>query len=258
MAAEVAALLHIIEHTFPQRQIQESRHPFQKTSQNSRRVLTSFAVNRLIITVDGPSGTGKSTVSKAVAVRANLPHLDTGAFYRAATLAALRSEVDLEDSDAVGNVVKNLSMDQDKGHMFLDGEDVSDEIRGDRVTGAVSSLSTHPKVREMLVRHQRDWVDQHGGQGVVEGRDIGSVVFPDAALKIYLDARAEVRASRRALQVGDDPDDVIKELERRDHIDSTRPASPLTVPEGAIVVDTSDLDFDAVVERVLSLIPVES
>ena len=214
-------------------------------------------MRKLIVTVDGPSGTGKSTVSKAVAQRANLPHLDTGAFYRAATLAALRSGVDLEDADAVADVVAGLSVDQDNGRMFLDGADVSDEIRGDQVTGAVSALSAHPEVRQILVGLQRDWIAHHGGQGVVEGRDIGSVVFPDATLKVYLEARLEVRASRRAHQVGDDPDDVIEELARRDHVDSTRDASPLTVPDGAIVVDTSDLAFDEVVERVLSLIPDE-
>jgi cytidylate kinase len=212
----------------------------------------------VIVTVDGPSGTGKSTVSKAVAQKANLPHLDTGAFYRAATLAVLRSGVDLGDQNAVAKVVSVLSLDQDDGRMFLDGVDVSEEVRSDRVTSAVSSLSAHAEVRQILVGHQRDWIDHHGGQGVVEGRDIGSVVFPDAALKIYLDARPEVRASRRAHQVGEDPDDVIEELARRDHVDSTREASPLKVPDGAIVVDTSDLDFDQVVERVLSLLPLES
>ena len=223
-----------------------------------REALVSFPVSELIITVDGPSGTGKSTVSKAVAQRTKLPHLDTGAFYRAATLAVLRSGVDLEDPDAVADVVRAQSMDQDDGRMFLDGVDVSEEIRGEQVTASVSSLSAFPEVRQILVTHQRDWVDHHGGHGVVEGRDIGSVVFPDATLKIYLEARAEVRASRRARQVGDDPADVIDELARRDHVDSTREASPLTVPEGAIVVDTSELDFDEVVELVLSLIPVES
>jgi cytidylate kinase len=212
----------------------------------------------VIVTVDGPSGTGKSTVSKAVAQKADLPHLDTGAFYRAATLAVLRSGVDFGDQSAVGEVVRVLSLDQDDGRMFLDGVDISEEIRSDRVTSAVSSLSAHPEVRQILVGHQRDWIDHHGGHGVVEGRDIGSVVFPDATLKIYLDARPEVRALRRAHQVGEDPDDVIEELVRRDHVDSTREASPLKVPEGAIVVDTSDLDFDQVVEKVLSLIPVES
>jgi cytidylate kinase len=212
----------------------------------------------MIVTVDGPSGTGKSTVSKAVASRAGLPHLDTGAFYRAATLAALREAIDLADADAAVAVVGEISLDQDSGRMFLDGKDVSSEIRGDRVTGAVSQVSSHPEVRRILVNHQRSWVAEHESRAVVEGRDTGSVVFPDATLKIYLDARLEVRAKRRARQVGDDPDHVIRELARRDLLDSTREASPLTVPDGAVIVDTSDLTFDEVVEKVLSLISTKS
>ena len=143
----------------------------------------------MIVTIDGPSGTGKSTVSKAVASKAGLPHLDTGAFYRAATLAALREAVDLGDANAVGAVVSGISLDQNRGLMFLDGDDVSADIRGERVTDAVSQVSSHPEVRRILVSRQRGWVAEHEGRAVVEGRDIGSVVFPDATLKIYLDAR---------------------------------------------------------------------
>ncbi len=212
----------------------------------------------MIVTVDGPSGTGKSTVSKAVASKAGLPHLDTGAFYRAATLAALREVIDLADSDAVVDVVNGMSLEQDNGIMFLDGEDVSAEIRGDRVTNAVSQIASYPEVRRILVSHQRAWVAEHGGRVVVEGRDIGSVVFPAATLKIYLHARPEVRALRRATQVGEDPDRIIGDLARRDHFDATRDASPLTIPDGAVTIDTSELTFDQVVERVLSLIVAKS
>jgi len=208
--------------------------------------------------MDGPSGTGKSTVSRAVADRGDLPHLDTGAFYRAATLAALRSGVDLNDEWAVVGVVENLSLDQTEGAMDLNGEDVSMEIRGDQVTGAVSKVSAYPSVRRILVEHQRSWVARHGGRAVVEGRDIGSVVFPDANLKVYLDARPDVRAARRASQDGEDSLQVFEDIARRDHLDSTRSASPLTVPEGAEVVDTSDLTFDQVVEVVLALIASKS
>ncbi|MCH7583301.1 MAG: (d)CMP kinase [Acidobacteria bacterium] len=212
----------------------------------------------MIVTIDGPSGTGKSTVSKAVASMAGLPHLDTGAFYRAATLAALSEAIDLADANAVGAVVSGISLDQNRGLMFLDGDDVSVEIRGERVTDAVSQVSSHAEVRRILVSRQRGWVAEHEGRAVVEGRDIGSVVFPDATLKIYLDARPEVRAMRRASQVGDDPDQVIEDLARRDHLDSTREASPLTVPDGAVIVDTSDLTFDEVVEKIVSLISAKS
>jgi cytidylate kinase len=211
-------------------------------------------VGELIVTIDGPGGTGKSTVSKAVAQQAGLPHLDTGAFYRAATLAALRAGVDMGDEEAVLDVVRTLQMDQSQGVMILNGEDISAEIRGEEVTAAVSQVSAHPNVRSRLVDHQRKWVNQHGRRAVVEGRDIGSVVFPNATLKIYLDASPEVRARRRALQDGDDPAMVIADLVRRDQLDSTRQASPLTIPEGAEVVDTSSMTFDEVVESVLALI----
>ena len=212
----------------------------------------------MIVTIDGPSGAGKSTVSKAVASMAGLPHLDTGAFYRAATLAVLREATDLADADAVAAVVNGISLDQNEGLMFLDRDDVSHEIRGDRVTDAVSELSAHPEVRRILVSHQRSWVTEHDGRAVVEGRDIGSVVFPDATLKIYLDARPEVRAVRRATQVGDDPVHVIEDLARRDHLDSNREASPLTIPDGAVIIDTSELAFDEVVDKILSLISAKS
>lgn len=220
--------------------------------------LISHGVNQMVVTMDGPSGTGKSTVSKAVARRSGLPHLDTGAFYRAATLAALRSGADLTDAASVIEVVGRLELDQADGVMYLNGEDVTTEIRSEAVTQAVSQVSAHPEVRRILVDHQRAWVERHDAQAVVEGRDIGSVVFPEATLKIYLDASPEERARRRALQDGDDPDFVIADLARRDHLDSTREASPLTVPEGAVIVDTSDLTFDEVVDHVLGLIEARS
>ena len=216
------------------------------------------SVTKLIVTIDGPSGSGKSTVSKAVASIVQLPHLDTGAFYRAATLAAIRAGVNLSDGDSVASVVRSLVLDQQGGVMTSNGEDVSDEIRGDVVTAAVSEVSAHPRVRWILVDHQRDWVDRHERRAVVEGRDIGSVVFPDATVKIYLDARADVRSVRRATQDGVDPDDVLADLEVRDRKDSTRKASPLTVPDGAMLINTSDLSFDEVVAEVVSAVSGKS
>lgn len=207
----------------------------------------------MIVTLDGPGGTGKSTVSRAVAARAGMPHLDTGAYYRAATLAVLRAGVDPGDPEAVYRVVSRTSMDQEGDRMYLDGEDVSIEVRGVAVTSAVSAVSAHPEVRKLLVEEQRAWAEEHGG-GVVEGRDIGSVVFPDADVKVFLDASPEVRARRRALETGEHFADVLKDLKRRDGLDSTRPTSPLKVPEGAVVLDTSDLSLDQVVEQLLDLI----
>lgn len=207
----------------------------------------------LIVTMDGPGGTGKSTVSKAAAVRLDLPHLDTGAFYRAAGLVAVRAGVDLDDADQVTAVLADTVFDQIAGRMFVDGSDISDEIRTPSATSASSRISTHPGVRRLLVAHQRQWVERHGNRAVVEGRDIGSVVFPDATLKIYLDARPEIRARRRADQTGEDYDEVLAQLTDRDHRDTTRQASPLTIPERAVVIDTSDLTFEQVVERVVEL-----
>lgn len=212
----------------------------------------------LIVTVDGPSGTGKSTVSKAVAKGAGLPHLDTGAFYRAVTLAVLRAGVDPTDGQSVSRIAAALDLGQEEGRMFLDGADVSEEIRQDDVTTAVSAVSAHSEVRAHLVEMQRSWVAEHGRRGVVEGRDIGSVVFPDATLKIFLDAAPEVRAARRAGETGENLEDVLADINRRDHFDSSRAASPLIVPDGAVVVDTSEFTFDQVVARLLALIRAKS
>lgn len=220
--------------------------------------LTSPPVSTLIVTMDGPSGTGKSTVSREVARRAGLPHLDTGAYYRAATLAALRSGVELDSEAEVIGAVVCAEITEEEGRIYLDGEDVSDEIRGRQVTEHVSKVSAHPRVRGLLVERQREWAQRHGGRAVVEGRDIGSVVFPEAEVKIYLDADPLVRATRRAHQLGQDPAAVIADLKRRDELDSSRKASPLTVPDGATVVDTSDLTFDEVVEKILALVDAHS
>jgi cytidylate kinase len=215
-------------------------------------------MSSLIVTLDGPGGTGKSTVSRVVAHKAGLPHLDTGAFYRAATLGVLEAGVDPTSSTQVPTVVAGLRMSQEDGRMYLDGRDVSEEIRGELVTAAVSAVSAHPGVRALLVEEQRAWVDKHGHRAVVEGRDIGSVVFPDAEVKVFLDASARVRAERRAKETGESLEEVLEDLNRRDRLDSTRAASPLTIPEGAVVVDTSDLSFDQVVERLLELIEAKS
>jgi cytidylate kinase len=210
-------------------------------------------VTDLIVTIDGPAGTGKSTVSKVVADRLGVPRLDTGAFYRAAGLAALRAGVDLGDHQAVADVVAGIVLDQERGRMFLDGEDVSEEIRAQDATDASSRVSTHPEVRGLLVIYQREWVARHDNRAVVEGRDIGSVVFPDATLKVYLDATAEVRAGRRAAQSGLDSTEVLEELSDRDRRDSTRDASPLIVPDGAVIIDTSDLSIDEVAGMIVDL-----
>jgi cytidylate kinase len=210
-------------------------------------------VKPAIITIDGPAGTGKSTVSRLVALTLELPHLDTGAYYRAATLGGLRKGVDLHDGEAMAELVETSTFDQVGDRMFLNGDDVTEAIRLPEVTNTVSIASAHPELRRALVSQQRQWVGSREGRAVVEGRDIGSTVFPDAALKIYLDASAEVRAMRRAGETGQDVTRVLQEQERRDTIDSTRKASPLTVPSDAVVIDTTTLTIDEVVARIVEL-----
>ena len=149
-------------------------------------------MSHLIITIDGPGGTGKSTVSRAVADRLGIPYLDTGAFYRAATLAAIAAGVASDDTTVLKEVVAKAEFDQVEGRMYLDGEDVSERIRAQDVEAQVSRVAANPEVRRILVAHQRSWAERHEHRAVIEGRDIGSVVFPDAGIKIYLDARPEV------------------------------------------------------------------
>jgi cytidylate kinase len=207
-----------------------------------------------VVAVDGPGGAGKSSVSRALAARLGWSHLDTGAFYRAATLAVLRAEIDPEDGSAVSELVEQLRFRQDRGSMFLDGEDVSDEIRSKDVTAAVSVVSAHRDVRRTLVRHQRQWVAAHPEPVVVEGRDIGSVVFPDADLKIWLMASSAERARRRAAETGEAVAAVAADLARRDQADSKREASPQKPAPDAVWVDTTNLAIDSVVERIVAMI----
>jgi cytidylate kinase len=208
----------------------------------------------VIIAIDGPSGTGKSSVSRALAERLGLPHLDTGAFYRAATVAVLEAGADPLDRERCHDVVKGIQIDQGGGHTYLNGRNVTEEIRVETIDLNVSAVSSHPEVRAIMVDQQRQWLRDRGGSGVVEGRDIGSVVFSDADIKIYLDARREVRAKRRAEERGKETEEVADAIESRDHFDSTRRTSPLTVPEGAVTVDTSDLTLNEVVDRLAGLI----
>jgi cytidylate kinase len=205
-----------------------------------------------VIAVDGPSGVGKSTVSRRVARHFHLHHLDTGALYRAATLAVIESGVPRTDGARVTKVVRELELDQIDGLTTLNGADVSRVIRSEAVTDAVSEVSAIPEVRGVLVEMQRRWVHAHDDRAVVEGRDIGSVVFPDAALKIYLTADPDERARRRSGEAGTDHGATRRAIERRDAYDSNRAVSPLTVASGAIVIDTTHLTLPEVVDLVIA------
>ncbi|HKY49293.1 MAG TPA: (d)CMP kinase [Acidimicrobiia bacterium] len=212
----------------------------------------------MIIAVDGPGGSGKSTVSRKLAERLGWLHLDTGAFYRAATLAVLRAGVDLSDEDEVLGAVSVRTFMQEGGCMYLDGEDVSADIRSLEVTASVSRVAAMPAIRSLMVSHQRMWVARHGQDAVVEGRDIGTVVFPEADLKIWLSASALERARRRARQTGEDPEAVMKDLDRRDRADSTRKFSPLAPASDAIRLDTTGMTVEEVVDRIVALINAET
>ena len=198
-----------------------------------------------IIAIDGPAGSGKSTISRALAERLSLATLDTGACYRAITAAALHSGIDPIDSDAVGQLAESATLSID-GAVVINGVDVSAEIRGDAVNHHVSVVAANPRVRSTMVAWQRSWATSHGG-GVVEGRDIGSVVFPNATVKLFLTASPEERARRRS-------EEGQASVERRDHLDSTRTHSPLTQADGALEVDTTEMSVDEVVAMVLSVI----
>lgn len=206
----------------------------------------------MIIAIDGPGGSGKTTVARTVAERLGLAHLDTGAFYRTATLAVLRSDGDLSDEEIVA-VMGAADMEYRHGAMLLNDDDVSDEIRSEEVTAEVSRVSAIPDVRTLMVEHQRAWVAANGGSAVVEGRDIGTVVFPDADVKVFLTARPEVRAARRAGETDATVGDVREDLARRDRYDSQRPVSPLTAATDAVEIDTSDLAIETVVDLVVAL-----
>jgi CMP/dCMP kinase len=219
-----------------------------------------------VVAVDGPAGTGKSSVSRGLARALHARYLDTGAMYRIATLAVLRAGVDPADQQAVQSVAATANMsvghDPDEDRSYLDGEDVSAEIRGDEVTRAVSAVSSVPAVRSRLVDLQRALAGGPGGV-VVEGRDIGTVVLPDADLKIFLTASAETRARRRndqnvAAGLPDDYDTVLADVRRRDHLDSTRAVSPLRPADDAVLVDTSEMSESEVIDHLLGLVKQRS
>jgi CMP/dCMP kinase len=208
-----------------------------------------------IVAIDGPSGSGKSTVSRGVAGALGLEVLDTGAMYRALTVVVIEKGVDPTDGPACAHLAHEMALEVGERTM-LEGRDVSEVIRGPEVTAMVSTVSAHPGVREALVARQRAWVAEHGG-GVVEGRDIGTVVFPDARVKVFLTASDAERARRRqrdeaAADRRVEVDTVHADLARRDEIDSNRKASPLKAAADSLVLDTTGRDVAAVVAEIVA------
>lgn len=216
----------------------------------------------VLVAIDGPSGAGKSTVAELLARRLGAHRLDTGAMYRAVTLAALRRGISVEDEPALAALAQEVTLLVEDGRVLLDGQDVAEAIRSEEVDQAVSLVARHPGVRTVLVDAQRRWLQSHP-RAVVEGRDIGTVVAPWADLKVYLTAPAAERGRRRAAQRGGDPEDAAAEaaaLEARDRLDAEREASPLPRPEelaaDAVVLDTAGRSPEAVVDEILRRLPV--
>lgn len=211
-----------------------------------------MSARAFVVALDGPAGAGKSTVARAVAARLGVEYLDTGAMYRAVTFAVLRRGVSVTDTVEVARLATVIDLDMSATSVVVDGVDATAAIRGREVTDAVSAVAANQAVRTVLVDRQRAWVAARGG-GVVEGRDIATVVFPDAALKLFVTASPRVRAERRVAETGGDVAEVEASIIERDRRDSTRDSSPLLLADDAIELDTSDLDIDEVVAEVVRL-----
>lgn len=213
----------------------------------------------LLIAIDGPSGAGKGTIARAVARRLNYRHIDTGAMYRAVAWKAVRENVELTDEDAVAALASRISIDVGDGVITVDGHDVRTAIRTPEIDAAAAAVARQPRVRQVLIAQQREM--GAGGGVVMEGRDIGTTVFPNADVKIYLDASPEERARRRAHdpahasgRAGAAVQEVASALAARDQSDSTRAVSPLAKADDAVFIDTTGVPIDEVVDRVMALV----
>jgi CMP/dCMP kinase len=205
----------------------------------------------MVIAIDGPAGAGKSTVARALAAHLGITYLDSGAMYRAVALAALRAGAPVDDEGRVGEIAAGLGLELNAGRVELDGEDVSEQIRSPEVSAAASRVSVHPAVRAAMVARQRALIE--AGDYVAEGRDIGTVVSPDAPLKVFLTASPAERARRRAAETGEHARDVLDALATRDGRDTEREHGALRAAEDAVELDTTGVDVDEVVVRIAGL-----
>jgi cytidylate kinase len=205
----------------------------------------------MVIAIDGPAGAGKSSVARGVAAALGFTYLDSGAMYRSVALAALRRGIDLDDPEAMGELARSLQLGVSDGRVELDGADVTDAIRSAEVTAAASRVAVHPDVRAAMVERQRALID--AGRYVAEGRDIGTVVSPEAPLKVYLTATDEERARRRAAESGEPVDSVRDSQHRRDSRDRDRPHGALRPADDAVELDTSGIPLEQVVAQVVEL-----
>ena len=211
-----------------------------------------------MIAIDGPAGSGKSTVGRRLAATLGLEYLDTGAMYRAVAFAAIQRGVDPVDEDPVAQIARDMDLQVGDHGVLVDGFDATVEIRGPEVSRAVSVVAANTGVRQEMRTRQRVWAVERGG-GVIEGRDIGTVVFPDAVLKVYLTADPAVRAQRRAQEMTDlDYDGVAADIARRDAADQGRDDSPLREADDAVVMDTTGLGIDEVVQQLVDMVEARS
>ena len=207
----------------------------------------------VVIAIDGPAGAGKSTIAKALALDLGIAYLDTGAMYRGVTFAVLRKGLSATDVGAVGRIAQTVVFVQTTDTLHIDNVDATAAIRTPEVDAAVSHIAANSVVRDEMRQRQRQWIADHNG-GVVEGRDIGSVVFPDATLKVYLVATPLVRAERRVAQHGGDVAEIARAIAERDERDSTRADSPLRQTPDAVVVDTSNRSVNQIVAHIRALL----